>query len=113
MYEGDDCACDCDCDEEWKGLDDVGVTGLVGFEAEGSELPSLVRFFLRNPREGIGQDFQGEGRERKNYTNEGQRERSPSPARNSDQLRKRSIKVSKPLQINQSRRRLLGTKASQ
>jgi hypothetical protein len=32
---------------------EVGVTGLVGFEA-GSELPSLVRFFLRNPREGIG-----------------------------------------------------------
>lgn len=33
--------------------DEVGVTGLVGFEAEGSVLPSLVRFFLRNPREGI------------------------------------------------------------
>jgi hypothetical protein len=30
------------------------VTGLVGLEAEGSELPSLVRFFLRNPSEGIG-----------------------------------------------------------
>lgn len=38
-------------------LDDVGVTGLVGFEAEGSEFPSLVRFFLRNPSEGIGLDL--------------------------------------------------------
>jgi hypothetical protein len=36
-------------------LAEVGVTGLVGFEAEGSELASLVRFFFRNPREGIGE----------------------------------------------------------
>lgn len=41
-------------------VDEVGVTGLVGFEDEGSELPSLVRFFLRNPREGMGQTVSGQ-----------------------------------------------------
>lgn len=41
-------------------VDEVGVTGLVGFEDEGSELPSLVRFFLRNPREGMGQTESGQ-----------------------------------------------------
>lgn len=45
-----------DRDERSKGREAVGVTGLVGLDDDGSELPSLVRFFLRNPpRLGIRQ----------------------------------------------------------
>lgn len=40
-------------------LADVGVTGLVGSFAGASELPSLVRFFLRNPSEGIVRSRRG------------------------------------------------------
>lgn len=37
-----------------KLLEEVGVTGLVGWLVdEGSELPSLVRFFFKKPRAGI------------------------------------------------------------
>jgi hypothetical protein len=36
----------------------MGVTGLVGWLVEGSDLSSLVRFFLRNPR--LGMCFAGE-----------------------------------------------------
>lgn len=32
-----------------NGFEVVGATGLVGFDVDGSEVPSLVRFFLRNP----------------------------------------------------------------
>lgn len=48
------CCCCC-CDTVWlKLLEDVGVTGLVGWLVdEGSELASLVRFFFRKPRLGI------------------------------------------------------------
>lgn len=46
----------CCCVEESKGFDgDVAATGLVGLEVEGSGLLSRVLFFLRKPREGIGQ----------------------------------------------------------
>jgi hypothetical protein len=57
--------CGCCSVDESKSLEAaaVGATGLVGllalvlvlsFAAEGSELPSFVRFFLRNdPKEGI------------------------------------------------------------
>lgn len=62
-------ACDAvDCCDEIVGLKlllDVGVTGLVGWLVdEGSELPSLVRFFFKKPRVGIKKDVKRmEGRE--------------------------------------------------
>jgi hypothetical protein len=50
-----DCV-DADVCELSNGLDSVGVIGvmgLVGWLEEGSDLSSLVRFFLRKPRVGI------------------------------------------------------------
>lgn len=47
-------AAPADWRDESKGLEVVGVTGLVGLDVDGSELPSLVLFFFRNPRLGMG-----------------------------------------------------------